>query len=127
MSASDKDTLPPEAKKRYLEKISLIGDIDPYKIDVSADLVVASDFPPIDACDIVLYLVLQTSFTTMKQFKARKSLKAYNQFTNGWVKDVKSWKIHDKSVVMGKVSNGSMKTNLTCTCLGKLVEMFILM
>ena len=41
-----------------------------------------------EASDIVAYLVLQTSSITTKQFKAHKSPDAYNQFVNGWVKDV---------------------------------------
>ena len=106
MNASYKDTLSPEAKKRYIHKISLIGGVDPYQIDTLAAGVVSSgDFPPIDASDIVSYLVLQTSFITTEQFKARKSLESYNQFTSGWVKDVKSYKIHDKCVVTGRVRN----------------------
>jgi len=41
---------------------------------------------------------------TAKQFKAHKSLEAYNQSTSGWVKDVHAWNIADKYVVTGKVS-----------------------
>jgi len=54
----------------------------------------------------VSYLVhvLQTSYITAKQFKAHKSLEAYNQFTSGWVKDVHAWNIADKYVATGKVS-----------------------
>ena len=51
------------------------------------------------------YLVLQTSYITAKQFKAHKSLEAYNQSTSGWVKDVHVWNIADKYVVTGKVSS----------------------
>ena len=36
-----------------------------------------ANLPPVEASDIVAYLVLQTSFLT-KQFKAYKSLEAYN-------------------------------------------------
>ena len=51
---------------------------------------------PIDASDLVSYLVLQTSFITAKQFKARKGLEAYNQFVSGWVKDVRNRKVCGK-------------------------------
>ena len=47
--------------------------------------------PPVDVCDLVSYLVLQTSFMTAKQFKAYKGLEAYNQFVCCWMKVVKSW------------------------------------
>ena len=39
-----------------------------------------------------------------QQFKAHKSLEAYNQFANEWVREVESWSISDKIVVTGKVS-----------------------
>ena len=47
------------------------------------------DVIPVDASDLVSYLVLQTGFITPEQFKACKGLQAYNQFVCGWVKDVK--------------------------------------
>ena len=93
-------------RKGIFIKISLIGGVDPYQIDTLAAGVVSSgDFPPIDASDIVSYLVLQTSFITTEQFKARKLLESYNQFTSGWVKDIKSHKMHNKCVVTGRVRN----------------------
>ena len=58
-----------------------------------------------EASDIVAYLVLPTSFVTTKQFKAHKSLDAYNQLVNGWVKDVQVWGVEGKIVVTGKVSS----------------------
>ena len=63
-----------------------------------------------DSSDLLSYLVLQTSFATVKQFKAHKSMEAYNQFVCGWVKDVKAWNVSGKSVVTGKVSiQGTLK------------------
>ena len=62
--------------------------------------------PPLDASDLVSYLVLQTNFITSKQFKALKSLEAYNQFVSGWVDDVRSctWKIKSYYLTKGCVS-----------------------
>ncbi len=60
--------------------------------------------PPVEACDLVSYLVLQTSFITAKQFKAHKSLESYNQFVCGWIKDGKVWKKGGKYLTMGRVS-----------------------
>ena len=60
--------------------------------------------PPLDASDLVSYLVLQTNFITSKQFKAHKSLEAYNQFVSGWVKDVQAWKIDFHYLIKGRVS-----------------------
>jgi len=101
LSAYARD-LPLEAKTRYLQNISLISGLDPFKADGLDDLV--DDVPPIEACDLVSYLVLQTSFVTAKQFKARKGLEAYNQFVSGWVKDVHNRKIDGKYLTTGRVS-----------------------
>ena len=100
--------LPQEAKQRYLEKLSTIQDVDPFLLfqglPKSTVQIQQCSLPLIDATDLVSYLVLQTSFVTPKQFKSRCSLESYNQFVNGWVKDVKGWKIAGKVVVTGRVS-----------------------
>ena len=96
------DNLKPEAKDRYLRKISIIGGVDPF-----VKLVVGENVdcvPPVEACDLVSYLVLKTSFMTSAQFKARKGLEAYNQFVSGWIKEVNTRKICDKYLTMGRVS-----------------------
>lgn len=49
-------------------------------------------------------LVLQTSFLTSKQFKARKGLEAYNQFVSGWVKEISTWKVTNKYLTVGQIS-----------------------
>ena len=56
-------------KKRYVEKISEVG-VDPllipdHKLDPEC-------LPPIEASDLLSYLVLDTSYYTNKQFKAYK-------------------------------------------------------
>ena len=60
--------------------------------------------PPVDACDLVSYLVLQTIFVTAKQFKALKGLEAYNQFVCGWVKEIKTLKVAGKYLTTSRVS-----------------------
>ena len=49
---------------------------------------------PIEECDLVSYLVIHTSFISMRQFKARKGLEAYNQFIRGWIKEPENQNIH---------------------------------
>ena len=90
-----------DAKRRYKDKIKIINDLDPFANGLG-ELIDA--VPPVEASDLVSYLVLQTSFVTSKQFKAHKLLDAYNQFVCGWVKDVKTWVIAGKYVTMGQVS-----------------------
>ncbi len=91
---------------RYLEKIR-VKSVDPFILfsgGNGTDITRRASLPPVDSSDIVSYLVLQTSFITTKQFKAYKSLEAYNQFINGWVKEVNAWNVKDKIVVTGRVS-----------------------
>ena len=92
-----------EAKERYKKKLEIINGLDPFNASAIGEL--ADCLPPLVAADIVSYLVLQTSFLTARQFKARKGLEAYNQFVNGWVKDVCSRKVAGKHVVTGRVSD----------------------
>ena len=109
------ESLSLESKEGYKQKISLIG-IDPFVIaetnqrsTVSPAAITMANalttLPAVDGSDLVSYLVLQTSFVTAKQFKAHKSMEAYNQFVCGWVhKGVKAWNVCGKCVVTGKVS-----------------------
>ena len=59
--------------------------------------------PPIEAGDLVSYLVLSTSFYTLQQFKSFKSLEAYNQMVSGFITSVQGKLVADKFVVIGKV------------------------
>ena len=92
-------------RSRYEEKLGLISFFDPFLLPSMGSTSVAAPVsqPPVEASDIVAYLVLQTSFLTTKQFKTHKSLDAYNQFINRWVKDVEAWSLAGKIVVTGRV------------------------
>jgi len=92
-----------EAKARYVEKLSLIGRVDPFLGGIIPGAEVTTVFPPLDASDIVSYLMLKTSFLTPSQYKAHKSLDAYNQLVCGWVKDVTTRKISGKYLICGRV------------------------
>ena len=96
------ENLPQEAKRRYLDKLAVIDGIDPMCSGVFGEP--SDKTPPVDACDLLSYLVVQTSFVTAKQFKARKGLDAYNQFICGWVREVSTRKIAENYVVSGRVS-----------------------
>ena len=87
-------------KRRYIEKISVIG-IDPAtlwhaKLDPDC-------LPPIEATDLLSYLVLDTSYYTAQQFKAFKSLEAYNQMVSGFITSVQGKVIAGKYLVLAKV------------------------
>ena len=99
-----------EAKRRYVNKISVINGLDPFG---SFPGEVTEAVPPVEASDLVSYLVLQTNFITTQQFKAHKSLEAYNQFVCGWVKDVCTYKVAGKFVTTGRVSTYVIHSTLT--------------
>ena len=98
------ESLNQEAKSRYIEKIAFIDGVDPFRKVITVGEPY-SGVPPVKACDLVSYLVLQTSFITSSQFKARKGLEAYNQFVCGWIKDVHTRKISGKYLTCGRVSH----------------------
>lgn len=77
------ESLPQETKVRCLNKISVINGKDPLADGALGEDM--DDTPPVDASDLVSYLVLQTSFVTAKQFKARKGLEALVQPICVWM------------------------------------------
>ena len=87
-------------KMRYLRKISVVG-VDPQTIP--SEQFSAEVIPPIEATDLVSYLVLETSYYSKQQFKAYKSLEAYNQLVSGFVTSVKGLLVSGKVVVIAKV------------------------
>lgn len=95
--------LPQEAKQRYLQKLQLIGGMDPFYLNKKYFKETQS-LPPFTSGDLVSYLVLQTSYLSAKQFKAHKSLEAYNQFVSGWVKETCTWIVGNQYVITGRVS-----------------------
>ena len=101
------NTLDPLVKKRYMQKIACIG-VDPFLI--SCQKYDAECLPPTESIDLVTYLVLETSHYTKEQFKAFKSLQAYNQLVSGFVQSVHGLIIAGKHVVLGKVRH-SQKMN----------------
>lgn len=86
-------------KWRYLEKITSIG-VDPVLIE--GKHFEPDCLPPVEATDLLFYLVLlETSFYTNQQFKAFRSLQAYNQMVSGFIANVIF--IANKFVVLAKV------------------------
>ena len=79
-----------------LKRSLVIGGIDPFCTTMLGRLERSDDYPQVDACDLLPYLVLRTSFITTEQFAARKGLEAYNQFVRGWVKDIVTYKADEK-------------------------------
>ena len=87
-------------KEKYSQKISVIG-VDPATIP--AEQFSPECLPPVEVSDLLSYLVLETSFYTNKQFKAFKSLEAFNQMVSGFVTSVVGKVIAGKYVVRARV------------------------
>lgn len=90
-------------KRRYIEKISVICT-DPAtlwhaKLDPEC-------LAPIEASDLLSYLVLDTSYYTAQQFKAFKSLEAYKQIVSGFITCVQG------KVIAGKSGGGGRGTHI---------------
>ena len=84
-----KSFLDPPSQKRYNEKTELIGNKDPYTLSENEFSVDFENFLSISYHDIVNYLVFRPSSYSADDMKVYKSLEAYNQVIEGWVKDVK--------------------------------------
>ena len=89
-----------KVRERYVKKISTIG-IDPALIE--GKHFEPDCLPPVESTDLLCYLVLETSFYTQKQFKAFRSLEAYNQMVSGFVYNVQGHMVASKFVVLAKV------------------------
>ena len=83
-----------------MEKVAIIG-IDPLLI--SEEKHDPECLPPVEAADLLSYLVLDTSYYTNMQFKASRSLHAYNEMVSGFISSVQEQIISNKYVVLGKV------------------------
>ena len=73
-----------------MQKLACIA-IDPFLI--SGKNYDVECLPPIESIDLVSYLVLETSFYTKEQFKAFKSLQAYNQLVSEFVQSIPESKL----------------------------------
>ena len=104
MSTDCFNKLDPPTQKRYKEMLEIIGNIDPYSAPDSHFSVKIGDFPSICYPDIVIYLVFSPSPFSADDMKAYKSLKAYNQVIEDWVRDVKVMTTSGLKVVKGKVT-----------------------
>jgi hypothetical protein len=98
-----RDSLDQLEKERYLAKLKLIDNEDPYEMAPSDWSTDVNLLPKVTYPDIVNYLVFSPSPYTAQDLKSYKGLDAYNQFVCGWVRDKTTRKMNDKCVVKAKV------------------------
>ena len=96
--------LDPPTRKRYKEKLKVIGGVDPYCIEGDDANSTEATIPDIIYFDVVNYLVFSPSPYTTEDMKPYKSLETYNQVLEGWVTKVKVYWHADKvAVIQGQV------------------------
>ena len=91
--------LPTKAQFRYIQKLELITNVHPFEIGKAPQnnanfhrLILVMSYPT------WCYIQTVTSFITAQQHKAQRPLKAYNQLTCGWVKDVRAYVLYSARV-----------------------------
>ena len=92
-------------KQRYLEKISTIV-IDPVLIEGRHFDIPHREpdcLPRVESTDLLCCLVLESCFYTQQQFKAFRSLEAYNKMVSGFKKHTGA--LNYRQVVLAKVEH----------------------
>lgn len=97
-----RDSLSGDVRKRYDEKISVIG-VDPYRIghsDCDSD---RKTWPEVSIVDVMHYLVFEESSYTKDQLRNYKSLEAYRLFQDGWIRDIVHKQFGEHHLMRAKV------------------------
>ncbi|XP_033747952.1 uncharacterized protein LOC117332971 [Pecten maximus] len=89
-----RDTLDTISKQRYDNKLALIGNEDPYTLPKERWSQDVDKWAGVTYPDISFFLLYTASAYTHEEIKSYKGLAAYNQFVNGWVRDVKVCEIN---------------------------------
>lgn len=93
------------SRERYKNKLQFIDGIDPYEVvkdEWSDDLDLWPNISHVHAC---MYLILTPSPYSEKDMLNYKSLDSYQNFVNGWVRQVLVKEAgQDKRIIIGKVS-----------------------
>ena len=103
------------AKKRYQEKLAMLGHggmKDPYvainEVGLSIQCLEWQEWPCVEYPDIYNYFVASPSCYTKEQLRAYKSLDGYKYFVDGWVSNVVVWPVPENPrvvVVCGRVKH----------------------
>lgn len=99
------ESLPDQlSKDRYGSKLELIEGTDPYEIpkkDWKDDVEL---WPSVTYIDVGMYLLFSRSSYTEEELKNYKSLKCYQNFINGWVREVFVQDFGERRLLIAKVS-----------------------
>lgn len=92
-----------DAKKRYLDKIGIIGGLDPYETVRSEWQDDVDLWPAVTCVNIGMYLLLTPSPYTSEELKNYKSLDCYINFLSGWVREILVKTVDDNRIIIAKV------------------------
>ena len=106
------DSLDSTAKRRYIERLTILGlteKDDPYtNQDKFVDNMTM--WPPVEYGHIWLYFIKRLGVYTEEELLQWKSMKAYNYFQSGFVQEVKVWTINTRVRVLYARVNLSMRS-----------------
>ena len=106
-----------DAKERYLNKIKEINGQDPYEIPKCEWEDDVESWPDVSYIHVGMYLLFSSSPYTKEQLMNYKSLDCYQNFANGWVREILSKRFGENCLLIAKVSGNVSAKFLFVTCL----------
>ena len=92
------------SKERYAKKLELIEGSDPFEIPRKELKDDVDLWPSVTYIDVGMYLLFSKSAYTEEQLKNYKSLKCYQNFINGWVREILVKNFGERRLLIAKVS-----------------------
>ena len=92
-----------ETKDRYLAKLVDIDGQDPYEIPRNEWIDDVDSWPDVTYIHVGMYLLFSSNPYTQDQLMNDKSLDCYQNFANGWVREVFSKTFGENRLVIAKV------------------------
>ena len=94
----------PQSRKRYEEKLSLLGGKDPYEIPAEAWKDDVELWPSTTYIHMGMYLVFSSSPYTGQDLLNYKSLECYQRFAAGWVREILASAENEHRLLIAKVT-----------------------
>lgn len=93
-----------DVRSRYLDKIELINNVDPFTLTPDSQYRIQNDqFPKMNFADIWAYFLVSKSYYTGEQLASYKSLEAYKFMEAKFIRNLIVFKIGDFFVALGQV------------------------
>ena len=92
-----------DAKKRYSDKLGIIGGLDTYETVRSEWQDDVDLWPAVTSVHIGMYLLVTPSPYTGEELKNYKSLDCYINFLSGWVREILVKTMDDTRIIIAKV------------------------